>query len=338
MPDPLALLASLATVAPRRLRRGPLHPGWNFTYELLNEFLRRSMIRFSRLAWPEQRRAWASLSRPDPVSRHVHMEKTAAGGVPAEWFVPEGIGPDAPVMLYLHGGGFAHGSVDAYRPLICRMALAAGARTLAPDYRLAPEHPFPAALDDAVAAYRSLRASGQPASRIVVAGDSAGGNLAAAALLALRDAGDPQPAAAVLICPWVDLAARDGSVVANARYDWLEPGTFDAHADTYLAGRSRGDPLASPARADLAGLPPLLVQAGGAEMILDQARAFAGKARAAGVEASLEVYPGMTHVWHGLAGAIPTLQPAFDAIGQFVRGHVEHEPGTTDGAGDRGFT
>lgn len=335
MPDLFTLLASLATVAPRRLGRGPLHPGWNFTYEFLNEFLRRSMVRFSRLPWPEQRQAWESLSRPDPVCRHVRMEKSAAGGVPAEWFVPEGLRSDAPVMLYLHGGGFAHGSVDSYRPMICRLARAARTLALAPEYRLAPEHPFPAALDDAVAVYRFLRASGLPASRIVVAGDSAGGNLAAATLLALRATGEPQPAAAVLICPWVDLDARDGSVVANGRYDWLEPGTFTVHADTYLAGRSRSDPLASPARAELGGLPPLLLQAGGAERLLDQVRAFAGKARAAGVEVTLEVYPGMTHVWHALAGAIPALQSAIDAIGQFVRGHVEHEPRAIDGAGGR---
>jgi monoterpene epsilon-lactone hydrolase len=328
----LTLIAALAGATSRRLRAGPLHPGWSLTYEALNEFLRRSMTRFSRLPWPEQREAWASLSRPDHVLRRVRVDEIVAGGVAAEWVVPEGVRPDAPVMLYLHGGGFAHGSVGAYRPLVARLAIAAGARALAPEYRLAPEHPFPAALQDALAVYRSLRTSGSSASRIVVAGDSAGGNLAAATLIALRDAGDPQPAAAVLICPWVDLDARDGSVITNARYDWVLPESFDAHANAYLPAGGRSDPLASPARAELRGLAPLLVQAGGAELLLDQVRAFAAKAQDAGVEVELEVYPGMTHVWHSLAGAVPALETAIDAIGRFVRGHVQDDPRAADGA------
>ena len=254
--------------------------------------------------------------------RRVRTEKTVLGGVPCEWIVAVETAPDAPVVVHLHGGGWAYGGVDTHRAILCRLAIATGARVLAPEYRLAPEHPFPAAIEDAMAVVRSLGASGVPAARIVLSGDSAGGNVGAATLLSLRDAGDPLPAAAVLICPVVDLEACGGSMESNAPYDWITPASVRLAAEVYVARHAPSDPLASPLRAELRGLPPLLVQVGDAELLFDQARAFAERARAARVEVELDVYPGMTHVWHAFAPAIPALEPAFGAIGRFVRKHV----------------
>jgi len=196
---------------------------------------------------------------------------------------------------------------------------AAGARALVPEYRLAPEHPFPAAPDDSLAAYRWLLGSGLAARAVVLAGDSCGGNLALGAMLRARDEGLPLPAGAALVCPWVDLGDRTGSVQRNAAYDWADPWMFDAWAEAYLGDRDRRLPLASPIHADLHGLPPLLLQAGGAEMNLDQVVRLADRARAARVEVTLRVHEGMTHDWHALAAQIPGLAGGLAELGRFVR-------------------
>jgi monoterpene epsilon-lactone hydrolase len=312
-------VAAVASVAARRAARGPLHPGWSFRYEVANAFLKRTMRRIARLDWPGQRAAWDALAMEGPALRKCAREPAATGtGVKAEWIVSPGAGPAAPVLVWLHGGGFVYGSVRTHGEMIAAAAIAAGARALAPEYRLAPEHPFPAALDDALAAYRSVLSSGVPASRVVLAGDSSGGNLALAALVRARDEGLPLPAAGVLVCPWVDLEERAGSVVTNARYDWADPWMFDAWAEAYLGYRSRRLPLAAPIHADLQGLPPLLLQAGGAEMNRDQVLRLADRARAAGVDVTLRVHEAMTHDWHALAAQLPELGAGIEEIGAFV--------------------
>lgn len=257
-----------------------------------------------------------------PTAPDVRCEAVVAGGVPGEWIVPPGA-EESRVLLYLHGGGYVIGSVNTHRDMVSRIARAAQARALAIDYRLAPEHPFPAAVEDATAAYRWLLASGMPAERIVIAGDSAGGGLTLATLLALRDAGDLLPAAAVCISPWTDLAVTGESMDTKADVDpMIRKAEAIEGAKLYLAGADPKTPLASPLYADLSGLPHLLIQVGTHETLQDDSVRLAERARAAGVDVTLEQWEEMIHVWHFFAFILPEAQQAIDRIGQFVREHV----------------
>ena len=231
---------------------------------------------------------------------------------------PAGARPDATV-LYLHGGGYAIGSAKSHRHLAVAIAKAAGTRALLVDYRRAPEQPFPAAVEDAVASYRWLLATGQAAQRVVAAGDSAGGGLTVAMLLALRDAGTALPAAGVCISPWVDLTCSGLSYQTKAASDPMVTREGVARmAAWYLAGADPKTPLASPLYADLRGLPPLLVHVGSEEVLLYDARQLAAQASAAGVEATLEIWPEMVHVWHWFLGMLDEAQRDVDRIGEFV--------------------
>jgi epsilon-lactone hydrolase len=254
---------------------------------------------------------------PDVTSTPVD-----AGGVTAEWIVPPGA-TEGRVLLYLHGGGYVVGSVDMYRDLISRLARAAGARALGVDYRLAPEHPFPAAVEDATAAYRWLVSRGTDPAYIAVAGDSAGGGLTLATLIALRDGGDPLPAVAACLSPWVDLEGVGASMTSKAAVDpFVQKEMIQFMAQQYLGGRAPRTPLAAPLYADLQGLPPLLIQVGTAEILLDDATRIAERARAAGVEVSLEVWDDMIHVWQLFAPILPEGQQAIERIGAFIRAHI----------------
>ncbi|MBI2562969.1 MAG: alpha/beta hydrolase [candidate division NC10 bacterium] len=248
----------------------------------------------------------------------VVVEPVQVGRLPAEWLRPPSARADATV-LYLHGGGYAIGSAKSHRHLAVAIAKAAGTRALLVDYRRAPEQPFPAAVEDAVASYRWLLATGQAAQRVVVAGDSAGGGLTVAMLLALRDAGTALPAAGVCISPWVDLTCSGLSYQTKAASDPMVTREGVARmAAWYLAGADPKTPLASPLYADLRGLPPLLVHVGSEEVLLDDARQLAAQARAAGVEATLEMWPEMVHVWHWFLGMLDEAQRAVDRIGEFI--------------------
>lgn len=264
-----------------------------------------------------------------PTPSDLRSELVDAGGVPAEWIATSGT-DDSRVVYYLHGGGYSIGSINTHREMVSRIARAAGARALVVDYRLAPEHPFPAAVDDATAAYRWLLSTGVPADRVVIAGDSAGGGLTVATLLALRDAGDPLPAAGICISPWTDLAITGESMDTKAAVDpMIQPAAARVGAQIYLAGADPRNPLASPLYADLSRLPHLLVQVGASEVLLDDAVRLAERANAAGTEATLEVWDDMIHVWHFFAFILPEGQQAIDRIGAFVR---EHVPGAVPGA------
>lgn len=249
----------------------------------------------------------------------TRVEHVQAPVAPAEWLRPAGAG-DA-VLLYLHGGGYVIGSPRSHRHLVAAIASAAGTQALVPEYRLAPEQPFPAALDDALAAYRWLVGqAGVAPARIVIGGDSAGGGLTISTLLALRDAGDPLPAAAVCLSPWVDLSFSLPSCQPGATADpVLDAQVVRAMAQAYLGGRDARHPLASPLFADLRGLPPLLIQAGGNEILLDDARELAARAQRAEVLVTLEVWPEMVHVWQWFAPLFDGAQPAIDRLGEFVR-------------------
>jgi acetyl esterase/lipase len=239
--------------------------------------------------------------------------------VPAEWVVAADV-PAGRVLLYLHGGAYQIGSPATLRHMIALISATAQARVLSVDYRLAPEHPFPAAVEDALTAYRFLLSGGADPDRIAIAGDSAGGGLALATLVALRDAGDRLPAAAVAISPWTDLALTGESLRTRADADvMIKPAGMPETAAMYLAGADPRHPYASPLYADLRGLPPILIHVGDAEVILDDSTRFAAKARAAEVDITLEVWPEMPHVWHAFAGLLPESDRAIERIGSWLK-------------------
>jgi epsilon-lactone hydrolase len=248
----------------------------------------------------------------------TEVSAISAGGVPGELVTTPASQPDRHV-LFLHGGGYVAGSPALYRNFTWRIATAARARVLAIDYRLAPEHPFPAALDDALAAYRWLLADIASPQRTAVMGDSAGGGLALALLLRLRDGGLELPAAAVALSPWTDLALTGPSFSLNVKSDpMLKAGDARLFADCYLAGVDARNPYASPLYGDPAGLPPTLIHVGTDEILHDDAVRMAENLRAAGCRAEIEVWPRMPHVWHLFAPALPEAGQAIARIGAFA--------------------
>ncbi|MCB1746940.1 MAG: alpha/beta hydrolase [Gammaproteobacteria bacterium] len=270
----------------------------------------------------EMRKGLDAMGGAVPGLPGVTASAVDAGGVAAEWIVPAAV-DDGRVLLYFHGGGYVLGSVQSHRPMIERLAVACSARVLALNYRLAPEAPFPAAVDDAVAAYRWLLAQGTPAEKIALAGDSAGGGLTLAALVALRDAGEPMPACAVPISPWTDMEGTGDSMLTRAAVDpMVQKAPLLQMAGVYLKGAEARNPLASPLHADFTGLPPLLIQVGDAETLLDDSTRLEPKLKAAGVEVTLEVWPDMIHVWHLFAPMLAPGQQAIERIGEFVREHA----------------
>jgi acetyl esterase/lipase len=257
-----------------------------------------------------------------PLPPDVAVQVTNAGSVMAEWIDIPGTDPSA-VLLYLHGGGYVIGSLSTHRHLVADLARAGGLRALSVAYRLAPEHPCPAAIDDGVAAYRWLVARGVDPARIVIAGDSAGGGLTLAVLLALHDAGEPLPAAAVLLSPWTDLTAQGRSVTTKADIDpMLTPNDLHRYAAWYLGETDPKTPWASPLYADLTGLPPLLIHVGSAEILLDDSVMLAERARNAGVDVTLDVKDDLIHVWHYFAQLIPEGEDSIGDVGAFIRTHV----------------
>jgi acetyl esterase/lipase len=315
----LYLWSSVVSVAVARLRRGPLLPTWTFGYEVVTRAQKRFHERVARLSPEAERRAWASLKGQNPSAKRVTTTRSRLAGIDTLEIVPRDQACSDRVILYFHGGGFLYGSEASHGELCARLALAAGAKLVFPLYRLAPEHPFPAGLEDSTAVYRALLAAGTRPSEIVVAGDSAGGNFALALLLALRERQEPLPSAAVLISPCVDLTERSGSIATNEPFDWASPWMFDRWQREYLAGKDATAPLASPGRADLRALPPLLIQIGTAELLYDQVTALARRAKEAGVDVTLEEYPDRVHLWHALAPLFPELQASIDRIGEYVR-------------------
>lgn len=257
------------------------------------------------------------------VGDDVACSSVEVAGVSGEWITPKSASDNA-VLLYLHGGGYCVGSIDSHRPMVAHIARAANVRTLMIDYRLAPEHPFPAGLDDAVAAYEWLLEQGLAPDSIVIGGDSAGGGLTLATLLRSRDADLPMPSAAVLISPWLDLTASGESIVTCAEVDpTLAPDRLGEYIDGYCGDTAVDHPLVSPLFADLASLPPLLIQVGTAEILLDDSTRLAHAAQRLEVEVALEVWEDMFHVWHYYAEWIPEAREAITQLADFVNVHVK---------------
>lgn len=277
----------------------------------------RTLPSYSAMTVEECRAAYDKAELAYPLPPDIRTEPLA--GQPGERLTPPDARKDA-AILYLHGGGYAIGSTKSHRHMAADIGRAAGLSVALPDYRLAPEHPHPAAVEDALKAYRALLQSGIAARRIVIGGDSAGGGLTVATMLAARQQDLPLPAAGVLLSPWLDLAgtgasleslkARDPLVTAEDLYRW---------GKAYAGTRDIRDPLISPLYADLKGLPPLLIQVGGDEVLLDDSLRFARAAIGAGVEAHLEVWPRMIHVWPWFARRLTEGRQAIERIGAYIK-------------------
>jgi len=243
-------------------------------------------------------------------------------GVPAEWISTPETSKEA-VILYLHGGAYVIGSIKSHRSVVGNIANSAKTSALIIDYRLAPEYSFPAALEDTITAYRWLLESHFSPDRIVVAGDSAGGGLVLSLLISLRDANEPLPTVGVCLSPWTDLTCTGESWKTNAKKDiYLNPGSLLRSAQMYLGEVDPRTPLASPLYANLEGLPPILIQVGSDEILLSDATRLAERAKAAGVDVTLEVWEGMQHVWHFVARFAPEGRQAIDRIGRFIADHL----------------
>ncbi len=265
-------------------------------------------------------RAWLE---PTVAPPGVSATPVDAGGVAAEWVVADGA-DSARRLLYLHGGGYVMGSPDSHRELAGRISIASDVAVLLLDYRLAPENPFPAAVDDAQASLRWMQSNGPSGARAAaatfVAGDSAGGGLAISTLVAARDAGEPLPDAAVTISAWADLACTGESIETRAKVDpMVTKEVLLRMTREYMQGGDPSTPLASPIHADLSGLPPLLLNVGDAEVLLDDTTRLAKRAAAAGVEVTLDVWPEMMHIFPVFAAVLPEGQQAIDRIGGFLK-------------------
>jgi monoterpene epsilon-lactone hydrolase len=266
-----------------------------------------------------ERRDWEAAARLTVLPKGARFHGVEAGGVKSEWMEMPQVNRDR-VFLLLHGGGYSSGSPRTHRKLAANLSRASFARVLTPEYRLAPEHPFPAAIKDAIKTYGWLLDQGIAASNIVVGGDSAGAGLALSMLVALRNAGATLPRAAVLMSAWTDLTVSSPSHSANKKLDpQVTREDLRKAGKLYIGDRDPADPLASTLFADARGLPPLLMQVGGDEVLLDDSRIFAERARAVGVDVTLNIYDGMWHVFQFHAPEVPEAQAAINDIAAFIR-------------------
>jgi monoterpene epsilon-lactone hydrolase len=310
--------------ARRRLRSGASHPSWPWLYEFTAAFMRTAAIEFEQLAIEWARGQISPV--PLALKKKLKLQQDELGGLRIDLYrAPTHTGSE-PTVLYLHGGGYVTCSPASHRDIIARIAHVADARVVAPYYRLAPEHPYPAALEDALAVYRALLRQGVKPERLFLAGDSAGGGLSLALMCRLRDEGEPLPRAAVLISPWVDLSLTLSAHDGRAPLDFLGPERVIKNAAAYAGTRPLHDPSISPVFADLGGLPPLLVQTGSWELLHEQNERLVARARAAGVDVKHEIEPGMLHAFTCFAGVLPQGRAALASIGEFVRAHAAQPP------------
>jgi monoterpene epsilon-lactone hydrolase len=269
-----------------------------------------------------QRREWEESAVQAVLPPGTTIDPVNIDGINAERICTPNV-DQSKTLLFLHGGGFNSGSCKTHRDLAARLALASGITVLLIDYALAPEYPFPCGLDDAVKAYRWLLAQGTHPANLVVGGDSAGGGLAASLLVALRDANDPLPCAALLMSAWVDLALTGESMVSRSGSDPLTSYASLSHAaKLYLGRHEPRDPLVSPIYADLQGLPPMLIQVGDHELLLSDSLRLAARAKAVGVNVAVEVWPEMWHVFQAWSAFVPEAKQAVDRIGEYVRDKI----------------
>lgn len=313
-----SIVSSSVVVLFRRLFRGRAHPAWSLPFEVAVDVERR----FMENGFDEAKHGLAISDAPVPrdprVARHVKLTHGSLAGLDADVHTPNGWREGDPVLLYWHGGGYISCSPRTHRDLVTRIALHGGARCVVPNYRKAPTHPFPDALDAAVACYEALIARGIAPSSISVGGDSAGGGLALAMTLRLRTAGVSLPRALVLLSPWVDLSCSHASA-RQAHLDILCHDMLMSGAALYAASTAVSDHHVSPLGADLAGLPPMIVQTGECEVFYSENVVFVERARSAGVDVTHEIAPAMVHVFQTLAFLNGTADRATRSLGAFVR-------------------
>lgn len=336
LPDEVAIPVIATRAAIRRFIRGPAAEEWSWQHEIAiavaREFLRRNTQRANKMA-DEDPAAWLArlnqmraladrngLRMPCPAL----VEKFTIAEMPVMRFTPLGVTPQRE-MLWLHGGAFHLGSTTSYRGMIATIAQRTGCRILAIDYRLAPEYIYPCALEDSQTAWHWLLEHSSQPDRLMVGGDSAGAGLAISLSMKLREEGRQLPKACVLISPWTDLTIPGESIRRNSRIDYLGGGLdiIDMLARTYAGGVPLDDSRVSPYFGELEGLPPMLIQAGEYDMILDDARAFADKAEKSGVAVEFEEWGGQVHVWHQLYPVNPASLEAMDAISRFMNKQFE---------------
>ena len=313
----------LVAVPLARLRRGPAHPTWNLGTELLAATLRSFLsVERERLV-PRFRQLPVTPFRADSTRlAHTH---TTIGGRPAEVFTPTAWTSAQPTGVFFHGGGYMSGKPATMRPFFAAVATVTGHRVIAPTYRLAPEHPHPAGLDDAVAPMRAVIADGASPRRLWIGGDSAGGGLTLATLLSLHRAGDQLPAAAVLVSPWVDLTASEASMAPFARWDFLQPYMMAPTIAAYASGQDLRDPLISPifgALSALGALPPMLVFTGGVELFTDQNARFVERVREAGCDVEHIVVEGGVHDYPLFADFFPPGRKAYGQMKRFLNARL----------------
>jgi monoterpene epsilon-lactone hydrolase len=276
------------------------------------------------VGWAERRARLDEVGSTWSVADDIRYESVDCSGVPGEWSIAPG-SDAARVLLFFHGGGYCSGSILSHRRMVTEAGRAAKMRTLAIDYRRAPEHPYPAQHEDALAAWRFLRAQGTPAKNIAVGGDSAGGNLSLSLINRLRAAGENLPACAWLVSPWTDLTMSGASLATKDAVDPIIHKTYlEELADAYVPkAMDRNNPLISPLFADLAGFPPTLIQVGSAETLLSDATRLADALGAADVEVSLEIWPHMIHAWPVWNAALSDGRLALAHAGAFIRGRID---------------
>lgn len=305
-----------------RLKRrlvGPTRPTWSAEFETIATVMRVGAD-YSVLMPLSLQRKVIDPKRPDSdVVQATRIEPVHVDGLPGQWFTPEHVLDDR-VVVYFHGGGYSVGSVRSHRDLIARVARGVGRRVLAVDYRLAPEHPYPAPIEDGIRTLRWLEREGVPMDRVALAGESAGAGLCLATLLTLRDRGESLPRAAALISPWVDLEARGASFRENRRFDFVTRNAMLVYADRYVPRHMRRDPLAAPIHAALHGLPPILVQVGEVETLRDDGVTLARRIEEAGGRVELEVWTDMIHAFHVFAPLLPPARAAIDRLAAYLRG------------------
>ena len=270
----------------------------------------------------EQRAAMDGFREFATLPTGVDVVEVDAGGVRAEWITPHGADTDR-VLMYVHGGGYVIGSMGTHTRLVGHLAKSTGCRALNLDYRLAPEHPHPAAVEDGTAAYRWLLDQGSDPANIVIGGDSAGGGLTVAIALKLRDEGLPQPAGLVPISPWIDLEGTGASMESKAEVDLLvDRDGLKLMTDMFLAGQDANDPLAAPLHADLTGLAPMYIQVGGDETLLDDSTRLAANAATAGLDVRLDCFPEMQHVFQMAVGNVPEADDAVARAASWMSDHM----------------
>ncbi len=321
----LRLVVIFVVVPVRRVIRGRKHPEWSLRTELFVEMMQLMTSNETEDPLPVVRKRIDTVSaRSRPVRGAVAEPISDIAGMTGEWLQP--LKGGAGTLLYFHGGGYVVCSTHTHRQLMSGIAVAAGCRVLGVNYRLAPEDPFPAAIEDGYAAYRwLLDDQGLDPADIMIAGDSAGGGLTVATLLEIRKQGAPMPAGAVLLSPWLDMTCSGSSIKSYAAFDYLPEDAIREYAQAYVGDTDPRDPQASPVFAELGGLPPLLVHAGGVEVLRSEIEQFCTNARGAGVDVQLDIWPGMVHVWHAFPLMIPQARPATDQIAGFIRRQLDSD-------------